>query len=305
MKLFSITPGVVLLLLMIYPINSMAQCECLDQLNLIHAELDGIDTDITDLQLFDEDMLDEHETLSRRFELMRWHLSRGKIRMNSLEYELHENGGPIEIKVRRTGGSWGDVSVYYKTVPNTAVEGYDYRNTSGTLLWENGDDGVKSIYVAAVNDDIDEIAETLTVSLVDQTGGVHLEHYRNATITIIDDDVSPVNPGMIQFTADSYTADEGDLAVVRVARINGSNGVGSVNYEAGTGTAEAGTDYEPVFGTLSWGDGDTSVQEIHIQTYTDDLFEADETVNVSLSSPVNVTFAGLMSVHLMIQNVEP
>ncbi|MEB3190360.1 MAG: glycosyl hydrolase family 18 protein [Snowella sp.] len=64
----------------------------------------------------------------------------------------------------------------------------------------------------------------------------------------------------------------------------------SVNYATGNGTAIAGTDYTALSGTLTFAPGETS-KTIKIAIQGDTLVEANETLNLNLSSAVGATIA--------------
>ncbi|UCE43099.1 MAG: hypothetical protein JSV17_09205, partial [Candidatus Aminicenantes bacterium] len=58
------------------------------------------------------------------------------------------------------------------------------------------------------------------------------------------------------------------------------------------GTATAGSDYTAASGTLTWLTGDTANKTFGVPILTDVLNEPDETVNLTLSIPVNCTITG-------------
>jgi len=62
----------------------------------------------------------------------------------------------------------------------------------------------------------------------------------------------------------------------------------TVNYATSNGTATAPTDYTAASGTLTFAPGETS-KTITITTVNDSAQEGDETVNLTLSSPTNVS----------------
>ncbi len=51
------------------------------------------------------------------------------------------------------------------------------------------------------------------------------------------------------------------------------------------GLLSAGSDYAAASGTLSWADGDTSDKTFSIPITDDSVYEGNETVNLTLSSP--------------------
>ncbi len=72
-------------------------------------------------------------------------------------------------------------------------------------------------------------------------------------------------------------------AVLSVERFKGSSGEISAHYETVPGTATEGVDYEPVSGTLTWGDGDTARKTFTVPILDDDEFEVRETIELVLT----------------------
>ncbi len=70
------------------------------------------------------------------------------------------------ISVHRTGGREGRVSVDYTLASGTATVGQDIAQSSGTLIWADGNNEVKTIELQVLDDDNEEADETLTLSLV-------------------------------------------------------------------------------------------------------------------------------------------
>jgi len=98
------------------------------------------------------------------------------------------------------------------------------------------------------------------------------------------------SPGVLGITEqDTVTTAEGAAEiVVRVRRTGGASGSVSVGYQTlqrGSGGANPGEDYEHTAGTLTWGDGDTSEQQVHVPILADDVTETPEFFDVELLAP--------------------
>jgi Calx-beta domain len=78
-------------------------------------------------------------------------------------------------------------------------------------------------------------------------------------------------------------------ALVTVSLTGAGNGV-SVGYATASGSAVAGSDYQPVSGTLNFGKGVTS-KTILVPIYGDTAVESDETFYVNLRNPKKATIA--------------
>ena len=166
------------------------------------------------------------------------------------------------------------MTVDYATTDGTASAGLDYTAASDTLTFEPGNTE-KTVTVLTNGDTDIESDETFKVDLSSAT---------NATIadtqglgTIQNDDAA------FRFSSATYSASEGaGTATITVQRVGYTGGAGSVNYATSDGTASSG-DYTAASGTLSFAAGET--QKTFTITINDDsLYEADETVNLALSS---------------------
>jgi hypothetical protein len=85
------------------------------------------------------------------------------------------------LSVVRRGGSTGPVSVRYTTADGTAHKNMDYKESSGWLIWKDGEDGAKKIEVplaahAPSPQGSGEWVRFFTVMLSDPTGDVSIGH---------------------------------------------------------------------------------------------------------------------------------
>ena len=105
-----------------------------------------------------------------------------------------------------------------------------------------------------------------------------------------------VTGGTLQFSAATYSVGEnaGNAAVI-VTRTGGSSGAVSVSFATSNGTATAPGDYTAVSQTVSFADGDTANKTISIPIINDTTAEANETVNLTLSSPTGGATLGTPS----------
>ena len=108
-----------------------------------------------------------------------------------------EATGSVALRVLRSAGSAGAVSVDFTTANGSALAGTDYATTSGTLQWATGDVSERSIVVPITNNTSNTGSRTLQVNLSNPTGGASLDT-SSVSITILDDDVAspaPVSAG--------------------------------------------------------------------------------------------------------------
>ncbi len=112
----------------------------------------------------------------------------GTIGLDKSLYTVNEEAGFATITILRTGGSAGTVSVDYTTGNGSAIAGSDYRTTTGTLTFADGQTS-NQIQIPILNDTQTEDDETFLFSM-DRTVGAALGAPRTANITIVDNDRS-------------------------------------------------------------------------------------------------------------------
>jgi hypothetical protein len=204
----------------------------------------------------------------------------GSLRFAASSYRRNEDAGTATLIVQRTTSTVGAVSVKYATTAGTAAAGSDFQTTSGTL---NLADGVSSatISVPLVTDAVIESDETFTVTLSAPTGGATLGTPSSATVTLANDD----HPGTLSFSSVNYVKSEtGPAVTITVTRTGGLASGVAVGYRTTNGTATAGADYGGQSGTLVFGGGVASLT-FSVPIVNDSVFEADETVELTLSNP--------------------
>ena len=74
-----------------------------------------------------------------------------------------------------------------------------------------------------------------------------------------------LNPGRIGFASAAYFGQAGATTTTTVNRVGGNQGSVSVSYRTVDGTAAAGRDYTPAFGTLTWADGDKAGKTFQVR----------------------------------------
>ncbi|BAP56423.1 hypothetical protein THII_2126 [Thioploca ingrica] len=214
----------------------------------------------------------------------------GIVQFAQSDYQAHEEEGALKtVTVTRTGGSQGQVSVQYQTTAaGTATAGSDYSGGTGTLTWEDGDSEAKIINITIVDDKEIESPETIQFILLNPSGGVILGNPKQATLTIMDNEVV-VGPGSVQFAQSAYQAHEteGSLKTVTVTRTDGNQGQVSVQYQvAAESTATAGSDYTLAdTDLLTWEAGDSEAKIINITIVDDKEIESPETIQFRLLNP--------------------
>ena len=196
-------------------------------------------------------------------------------------------------RTTRSAGILPTITVRYGTGDGSARAGSDYTPRSGLLVF-TGSTTTQTISVSVGGDVLDEDEETFTVTLSDPTNAVIVK--ATGTATIRDDDAAPllsVSGGRPETTGQPATAtvvegnggSSGGLVAVTLSAP--SSKPVTVAYSVGGGTATAadyGTGTIP--GTLTFAPGETD-RAVRVTVTGDTLDEADETFQVTLSSPVN------------------
>jgi len=210
------------------------------------------------------------------------------IAFNATSSNGSETLGSANLQVDLSAASGLTVTVDY-TVTGTAT-GADYTLADGTLTMTAGDVSGNITIASIVNDLLDENNETVIVTLSSPTNatlGTNTVH----TYTINDNDATP----SIEFNATSSNGSEALASANLQVDLSAPSGrVVTVDYTV-TGTA-TGADYTLIDGTLSMTAGEVN-KNITIASIVNDLLdENNETVIVTLSSPVNATL-GTNTVH--------
>jgi Calx-beta domain len=218
-----------------------------------------------------------------------------KLRFSSLTYHVTEPTSGTSVltaTVLRTGNTNVAASVQYATQDGTATAGVDYIATSGTLNFAAGETR-KTIAVTVLHDGImGPNSKSLSLKLSNGLPTPVPPGQATATVTIFDTD----GPGTIDFASPTYSVVESaGVATITVTRASASNLVETVDYTttelpAATGHATAGDDYTTTSGTLTFATGEMS-KTFQVPINDDSSFEGDETLQLTLSNPKNLTSA--------------
>jgi hypothetical protein len=227
----------------------------------------------------------------------------GTLDFSSSAYTVLEGAGLATITVNRIGASNLALSVDYTTqaaFTNPASPIFDYTSISPaqTLTFNPGEMS-KTFQVAIADDSDAEGPENVSLVLsnpMNLTGGVAPQLGPNgpAQLTINDDDVSTFS-----FSAPAFSVQENDPAghaTITVNRGGATNIPASVDYSTSDGTATvAGSDYTAAAGTLSFAAGETT-KTFDVDVTNDGASEANETVNLTLTSGVTTVDTSVLSI---------
>jgi hypothetical protein len=218
-----------------------------------------------------------------------------EVRFATAGATVSEAAGIAPITVTLSAASGLTVTVAYATAHGSAGAA-DYTPAAGILTFAPGVT-TQVVNVAVTNDALDEAHETFTAALGAPTNAT-LGAPNPTTVTITDDDAAP----SVQFASAAYTVAEGmGTAPITVTLSAGSGLTVTVVLTTSNGTATAGSDYGPVTVVLTFSPGVT-LQTTVIAIVEDGTLEADETVQVGLSGPVNASLGAPASATLTIQD---
>jgi hypothetical protein len=214
----------------------------------------------------------------------------------SVEFDLVTSSGDesvttVNLSVSLDQSSSQTVTVDFAVTGGTAVNPDDYTIAASPLTFAPGV-MQQDVMITVVDDGLVEADETIEVTLSNPTNatlGVNTVH----TYTILDNDVYP----SVDFDLVSSSGDESVTPVnLSVSLSESSASTVYVDYAVTGGTATGGgVDYTLAAGTLTFAPYDVA-ETIDITIVDDGLVEADETIEVTLSNPVNATL-GTNTVH--------
>ncbi len=246
--------------------------------------------------------------------------AQGGLRFTAGAYTLGEGATSFPITVVRTAGKAGAITVDYKFVSGTAIEGQDFQATTGTISIGSGESS-KVFQIVATNDTTPESEETFDIILSNPTGGAVILNDKT-TIYITDDDggssssggssvssssSSVTGPGTFGFAAGMYSVAENTSSItVTVTRTSGSIGTVGVSYTTTTGsnyTAVSGSDFASTSGTLSFAAGETS-KSFTVPIVDDGTIDGNKTFAITLSNPTGGATIGTTSAQVTIYDEE-
>ncbi len=189
----------------------------------------------------------------------------------------------VSFYVRLSNPSYLPISFNYSTADGTAVAGSDYVAATGTLTVNPGETN-QSVDVLVIDDNVDEVNETLFVNLSNPV---------NASITTaqaegaISDDDGPT------IAINDVTVTEGNAgtvdAIFTVTLSAASPQNVYVNYVTSPITATSNIDYRRSNLAMLTIPAGTTSSTVTIKVIGDSQVEPDETFYVLLSEPVNAT----------------
>lgn len=207
---------------------------------------------------------------------------------------VREDAGTATVQVARQGGTTGAVDVGWTTsfgmASQTAVDGVNYTGGSGTLHWDDGDGGNKTISIPILYDSALGPDAYFRIDLLDPPSGGALLYidpdmgWAESIVTIVDVDD---HAGSIAWVDTDVSVSENAGSVTLTARRSGgSTGPVSVPLGILDLTARMGIDYLPGDTyVLSWADGDTADKTVTLPIIASVTPDDDRSFRVILGPP--------------------
>lgn len=192
------------------------------------------------------------------------------------------------ILVSRRAGSSGAVSIAWEVLPGS-IGAASGAATGGRLEWPDGDTLPREIElpVAALPAGGPDVGR-LFLRLFDPQGGAVLGDSAVASVFVDQ----PGAAARLDVDEPPSLPESHGRALLVVQRHGGVAGPASVDFATRAGSAQPGSDYLAVAGTLRWDDGDGTARVIEIELVADQLAEDAEQFFVDFSNPVGAGIPG-------------
>ena len=122
----------------------------------------------------------------------------GRIEWQERSTRASEGTARVELRVLRSGGGDGEVSVEIEdrgtTGASAATVDADFRVDTSTVTWLDGETGAKTVSVSLLDDALVEGEESFELLLANPMGGAVLGEASEVAVTIEDDDFAPCAP---------------------------------------------------------------------------------------------------------------
>ena len=211
--------------------------------------------------------------------------------LSQASYTTGESLGGATLTINRSGATNFAAAVGFVTSDGTATNGLDYTTVSNTVFFAAGQLSA-TVFVPVRNDTVAEGDETVNLTLsggLTAAGGTVSYGIPNGLLVIQDNDVT------FGFSQSTYSVrEEAGFMAIPVVRFGDTNSVVSVRFATSDGSATAaGLDYTPTNGVVTFAAGEVT-RTFNVVINDDSLVEGDETLNVTLSNPVNAIGAAAL-----------
>jgi hypothetical protein len=211
------------------------------------------------------------------------------VTLSASDASAAEVANPGAFTFSRAGGTIGAPLVVYFAVNGTAARGIDYTDIPNFITIPAGATSFV-LPISPINDAINEDNETVTVGLL-PAPEYTMATTAPQTVTITSEDTGAVGVGFTVAESSGNETVTGPLLSVQLSKV--ATQPVSVNYAVSGGSATGGgVDYTLAAGTITLLPS-TNNQSFRITVVNDTTAETNETIRVTLSSPVNAVLDGI------------
>lgn len=239
----------------------------------------------------------------------------GTLKLTTSTFAIIKTAKQVSFTVQRIGGTKGKVTVHYMTVDGSAKSGTDYTKGEGTIEFADGED-IRSVNIGLTGkSSVDDYNKEFSIKLDSPTGGAALGSPSELKVTLLD--TLGNNPASSSSSSSTSTSggssssssssvavkfdfnasifsvmeDAGNIAIT-VRRSGSSSSSATVNFATRERTADSGTHYTDVNGTLTFNSGEsTKTFSVPVISRTPAI-DGNKTFDVLLSSPSAGTSLG-------------
>jgi hypothetical protein len=127
------------------------------------------------------------------------------VQFSGNSYKLNESDGNVELTLLRVGGDYGEISVTYMLVSDSATESDYYRSKEERVIFADGET-VKTIVIGIVDDGLEKVDESFTVQLF--AAGIEIDV---ATVSVKGDVIDVVTEAGTQTDTETESAGAGSV----------------------------------------------------------------------------------------------
>jgi len=200
------------------------------------------------------------------------------VTVTATDANASESSDPGTFAISRTGSTTAALTVNY-TTSGTAQNGTDYQTLPGSVTIPAGATSA-NISITPIDDTAVEGNETAVLTLA-ANSAYTVGSPSSAIVTITDNDQPPLPVVSITAT-DANASESGDTGTFAISRTGSTTAALTVNYTT-SGTAQNGTDYQTLPGSVTIPAGSTSAN-ISLTPIDDTTVENNETAVLTLSA---------------------
>lgn len=225
----------------------------------------------------------------------------GTIAFASTDVMVREDAGVARINVFRSGGTSGQISARWQTVPDSAAPGVHYTSSSGTVTFEHGENA-KTIEIPILDNALFTGDAVFSVYLSDPVG-TSIAEPGTVNVSVSDDEAFA--SGVISFrsTENVVVREDGGIARVDLVRTGGTSGYVSVRWHTVAQSAVPGVHFTSSEGIVHFENGQAA-KSIDIPIIDNDQFTGDASFAVVLTAPVGTTIVGQASISVVVTELD-